>query len=74
MIFFECNARYSIVMVAVSAALGVYNYTAHEHDHPRHGLPYQRFRSKPYPWACSDCTLFDMDCWAECKGQSKPAH
>lgn len=54
-------------MIGLSTLLTVYNIVAHDHDHARHGLPYQKIRSKPYPWACNDCNLFEGDCWKECK-------
>jgi hypothetical protein len=54
-------------MIGLSTLLTVYNIVAHDHDHARHGLPYQKIRAKPYPWACSDCNLFEGDCWKECK-------
>lgn len=58
-------------MIGVSAIFGVYNVVAHEHEHPREGLPYQHIRNKPYPWSCSDCNLFDGACWDECRGKGK---
>lgn len=30
-----------------------------------------KFRSKPYHWSCNDCSLFEQDCWDECKGRKK---
>jgi hypothetical protein len=45
----------------------LYNIAAHDHEHPHNGLPYQHIRSKPYPWICSDCNLFDGACWDECR-------
>ena len=35
----------------------------HEHHHPPK-YPYLHIRTKPYPWAASDCNLFDFDCKA----------
>lgn len=58
-------------MIGISSLMAVYNIVAHDHDHARHGLPYQKIRNKPYPWKCSDCNLFDNDCFAECKGAKK---
>lgn len=56
-----------VVMVGLSSLLTVYNIVAHDHEHERHGLPYQKIRAKPYPWKCGDCNLFDNKCWKECK-------
>ena len=46
-----------------------------EHDHrPDGALPeYMKIRHKPYPWTCSDCDLFDMQCWKQCKAEKKAA-
>ena len=57
-------------MAGLSTVLGIYTYFTNTHDHARSGLPYQKIRSKPYPWACSDCALFDGDCWKECRGET----
>eukprot|EP01031_Cornospumella_fuschlensis_P038186 gene38186-46398_t len=51
--------KLSIGMAGLSTVLGIYTYFTNTHDHARSGLPYQKIRSKPYPWACSDCALFD---------------
>ncbi|KAJ1428061.1 hypothetical protein B484DRAFT_394961 [Ochromonadaceae sp. CCMP2298] len=63
--------KMTIVMVGLSCGLVVYNIVAHDHEHVRTGLPYQRFRSKPYPWSCPDCNLFDGACWKECRDAVK---
>jgi NAD-dependent dihydropyrimidine dehydrogenase PreA subunit len=55
------------VMVVASFGFAAYNIAMHEHVHPRHDLPYQHIRTKPYPWKCSDCNLFEGECWKECK-------
>jgi hypothetical protein len=34
---------------------------------------YMKIRTKPYPWACPDCNLFDGHCWDKCKAK-KAAH
>jgi hypothetical protein len=57
----------TIGMVVLSTLFGLYNIAAHDHEHPHNGLPYQHIRSKPYPWICSDCNLFDGACWDECR-------
>jgi len=58
-------------MIGLSTAVGLFNFIAHEHEEePIRGLPYQKIRTKPYPWSCSDCNLFDIPCWDECKGRN----
>ena len=54
-------------MVVLSTLFGLYNIAAHDHHHGRNDLPYMHIRNKPYPWSCSDCNLFDGECWAECR-------
>ena len=62
-------------MVGLSAAFGVYNYAFAAHEHAgRTDLPYLKIRNRPYPWACPDCNLFDLECWKECKGGAKADH
>ncbi|TFJ85985.1 hypothetical protein NSK_002805 [Nannochloropsis salina CCMP1776] len=43
------------------------------HGHGEHSdkpLPdYMHIRSKPFPWECSDCSLFDTDCFKKCKAE-----
>lgn len=54
-------------MVALTTVVALYNIAAHEHDH---GVPtgasYIKIRTKPYPWKCSDCNLFDGECQKAC--------
>lgn len=42
-----------------------------EHHHRPHGaLPeYMGIRNKEYPWECSDCDLFDLECWKKCRAE-----
>eukprot|EP00286_Rhodomonas_abbreviata_P007209 CAMPEP_0181339332 /NCGR_PEP_ID=MMETSP1101-20121128/29192_1 /TAXON_ID=46948 /ORGANISM="Rhodomonas abbreviata, Strain Caron Lab Isolate" /LENGTH=101 /DNA_ID=CAMNT_0023450279 /DNA_START=55 /DNA_END=360 /DNA_ORIENTATION=- len=65
----ECDTwkKATIGMVGLSVALGVYCFIVSEHEHGRTGLSYQKIRTKPYPWSCSDCNLFSPDCWKECR-------
>jgi hypothetical protein len=58
-------------MGVFTCVVGIYNVVFHDHDHARSDLPYQKYRSKPLPWGCSNCDLFDMDCWAACKEAKK---
>jgi len=44
-----------------------------EHPHRIEGeLPeYMKIRSKEFPWECSDCDLFDGNCWKQCRAEKK---
>ena len=37
----------------------------HEHDVPEY--THMKIRSKPFPWSCPNCELFESKCWAECR-------
>lgn len=57
----------SIVMFAgcgVVMAGNIWYISTHEHLHgtPKE-VPYMHIRSKPFPWRCSDCELFNGACW-----------
>lgn len=54
-------------MVTLSTLLAIYCMAVHSHEHVRHGLPYQKIRSKPYPWSAADCNLFEGECWKEAR-------
>lgn len=58
---------YALGMVVLSTVFGLYNIAVHDHHHGRTDLPYMHIRAKPYPWSCSDCNLFDGECWAQCR-------
>lgn len=53
-------------MGGLCLVLGAYNFVAHfthEHEHGEH-IPYSymKLRTKPFPWAATDCDLFDLEC------------
>jgi hypothetical protein len=56
---------------AVVMAGNVWYISTHEHAHgtPKE-VPYMHIRSKPFPWACNDCELFNGDCWKEARGEA----
>ena len=58
-------------MVSLSTLLTIYCLAVHSHEHPRHGLPYQKIRSKPYPWSAADCNLFEGECWKEARAAAQ---
>ena len=59
-------------MIGLSAVFGLYNWATLKHDHQdKTDLPYLKIRNKPFPWGCSNCDLFDYDCWRECRGGAK---
>ena len=64
-------SNFFLVMIGLSTGLTVYNVVAHSHDHAHSGYAYQKIRNKPYPWDCSDCNLFDNDCFKECRAANK---
>ncbi len=35
---------------------------------PTHAITTQ-IRAKPFPWECSNCSLFDTDCFKKCKAE-----
>ncbi|GAB5031316.1 cytochrome c oxidase subunit via [Nannochloropsis oceanica] len=42
----------------------------HHGAHSDKPLPdYMQIRSKPFPWECSSCSLFDTDCFKKCKAE-----
>ena len=54
------------------AAMTVINFGMHmTEEHPHYAEEpspsYMRIRSKPYPWSCPDCGLFEGPCWEKCK-------
>ena len=58
-------------MLTFSSLVAVYNVVAHaHHDDVETGYAYMKIRAKPYPWECSDCNIFSMDCWKECRGEA----
>jgi len=42
-----------------------------EHHHrPEDPLPeYMSIRAKEFPWSCSECPLFDLECWNKCRAE-----
>lgn len=46
-----------------------------EHKHRPHGpLPdYMKIRNKEFPWECSDCELFNQECWKKCREEKAAA-
>ncbi|CAB9498106.1 expressed unknown protein [Seminavis robusta] len=42
------------------------------HTRPDGELPeYMAVRHKEFPWECSDCALFDLGCWKQCRAEKK---
>eukprot|EP01036_Dinobryon_divergens_P050306 gene50306-67367_t len=64
-------SKLSMGMIALSTVVAIYNVAFGTHEHGNTGLPYQKIRSKPYPWSCPDCNLLDYPCWDECKGTAE---
>lgn len=62
-------------MIAFTAVYTVYaigDHLSHEHhekDTPAY--PYLKMRTKPFPWAESDCDLLDSECRAKARAAKK---
>ncbi|KAE8902821.1 hypothetical protein PF005_g14931 [Phytophthora fragariae] len=62
-------------MIALTAVYTVYaigDHLSHEHhekDTPAY--PYLKMRTKPFPWAESDCDLLDSECRAKARAAKK---
>lgn len=41
----------------------------HEHRKPGPEPDYMKIRTKPFPWECEDCELFNRECWAKCRAE-----
>jgi hypothetical protein len=54
--------KVTIVMTGLCGLMAVYNVVFHDHEHARKDMPYLKMRTKPFPWECSDCDLFDVVC------------
>ena len=40
------------------------------HHRPHDHLPdYMGIRNKEFPWECSNCDLFDLECWRKCRAE-----
>jgi cytochrome c oxidase subunit 6a len=62
--------KISIFFVGPVVIFGVVkDLVIEEHMHRPHGaLPeYMGIRKKEFPWECSDCDFFDMECWKKCR-------
>ena len=58
-----------VVLMSLKEFVGL---ASHGHDHDDHPKPdYMRVRTKPFPWECSDCSLFDTDCFNKCKAERR---
>jgi len=48
----------------------IYLMMTEEHHEEQEDLPtYMKIESKPFPWRCPDCSLFDTHCWNLCKAK-----
>mmetsp|Transcript_50552 Transcript_50552/g.119612 ORF Transcript_50552/g.119612 Transcript_50552/m.119612 type:complete len:117 (+) Transcript_50552:31-381(+) len=70
----------SVVGTGMMLVLAAYQYRIHL-DHLAHPgykrsennnrFAYMDNRKKAFPWVCSDCGLFDGECWKQCKAEGK---
>mmetsp|Transcript_11144 Transcript_11144/g.16860 ORF Transcript_11144/g.16860 Transcript_11144/m.16860 type:complete len:143 (-) Transcript_11144:276-704(-) len=46
-----------------------------DHPHRKHGPEpdYMKIRNKEFPWECSDCELFNSECWKKCREEKAAA-
>ena len=44
-------------------------FVEHEHRKPGPEPDYMRIRNKEFPWECSDCELFNGECWKKCRAE-----
>ena len=64
--------RISIFVCAPVCVLGIAkDLVIEEHHHrPHENLPeYMGIRNKEFPWECSNCDFFDLDCWKKCRAE-----
>lgn len=54
-----------VVLASLKEIVGLASHGHHEDDKPK--PDYMRIRTKPYPWECSDCSLFDTECFKACQ-------
>lgn len=65
--------KYSYGAIAFCGCLTTYiGFIEYQHfAHPHHvediAYSHKKIRSKPYPWDCADCNLFEPKCFADCK-------
>jgi cytochrome c oxidase subunit 6a len=59
----------------ITLASCLYSALFDEHVHRYEGeMPeYMRIRTKEFPWECSDCDLFDRECWKKCRAEKAAA-
>ena len=59
---------YGIVGFSSLLTIGIFATMDDSHGHPKENpYSYEKIRTKPYPWECSNCNLFDGHCWEECR-------
>lgn len=64
--------KISILVATPICVLSVVkDLTLVEHPHRKHGPEpdYMRIRNKEFPWECSDCELFNSECWKKCRAE-----
>ena len=44
-------------------------FVGHDHRKPGPEPDYMRIRNKEFPWECSDCELFNGECWKKCRAE-----
>ena len=64
------HSQFFIAGVAFCGVMTAYILATDEHVHPERP-DLHKFSTKPYPWTCYDCNLFDKACWDECRANRK---
>ena len=59
--------------VICATGLVYFLFIDNEHEHNERPDLYVT-KSKPFPWKCHDCGLFEQACWDECLGREGKAH
>jgi len=64
---FPRRSKLALPVLGVVAIANVVIHFQHGHHHEEPKFSYQHIRKKKFPWECSDCALFDGECWSKCR-------
>ena len=53
--------------------VGIHIAHGHHEAEDTSEVSYMKIRTKPYPWSCPDCSLFEGPCWDKCNAAKKAA-
>ena len=64
------GATVVVILYSLKEFAGILGGAHDHHDHGDKPLPdYMQIRSKPFPWECSNCSMFDTHCFEKCKAE-----